>query len=243
MMFRWTIVFLLALAGRAAAAPAMWVVGAKSSVELDALARGRLRLWLGTHVEICRIDARSSALKGELKVQIDVAPKRATKVSVISAGRMPKAVAACLARNLREVSFGELAPRLVWDGTLRLDPDGPSIEATVQSLYGKLDDFVVQSVVLAALDQPAECMTRFFTAQPVVSAVLVATFDADGAHVAESTADPGGAVACVASLLAPVAWPDELLRGAKLRIALLRPTTAVDGDAIILAPAGSGERR
>src|SRR5688500_11084085 len=57
-MLRCTIVLVLALAGRAAAAPPMWVMEPRSSVALDALARGRLRLWLGTHVEICRIDTK-----------------------------------------------------------------------------------------------------------------------------------------------------------------------------------------
>jgi hypothetical protein len=37
---------------------------------------------------------------------------------------------------------------------------------------------VAQSVVAAELDPPAECMPRCFAAQPVVRAVVVATFDA-----------------------------------------------------------------
>lgn len=234
-MYRWVFTLLLGLAGRAAAAPpAMRVVDVKASTELDALARGRLRLWLGTHVEICVIGTKPAALKGDLKVHLEVAPRRAVKVSVTAAGPMPKAMATCLARNLRRVTFRELAPALVWDGTLRLDPEGPSIEVTVQSLYGKLEGFVAQSVVLAALDQPAECMAKFFAAQPVISAVVVATIDAGGAHVVESTADPGGAVACVTSLLAPVAWPEQLVRGATLRIALLRPTAEPDDGANVI---------
>jgi hypothetical protein len=233
MMFRCTIVLVLALAGSAAAAPPMWVMEPRSSVALDALARGRLRLWLGTHVEICRIDTKQRTLTGDLKVHLDVAPRRGTKVTVAATHRMPRAVAACLTRNLRSVRFGELASRLVWDGTLHLDPSGPSIEVAIESLYSKLDEVVVRSAVVAALEQPAACMTRFFTATPVGSAVVIAKLDVDGAHVTESTADPGGAVACVASLLDPLVWPKDQWQGAQLRISLLRPTAEVDGDAVM----------
>jgi|GEM_PF-5371819 len=230
------IVLVLVVAGRAVAAPRMQVVDARSSVELDAVARGRLRLWLGTHVEICQIDTKQRTLAGDLTVHLDVAPKRATKVTVAAAHKMPRSVAACLARSLRGVGFGDLAPRLVWDGTLHLDPDGPSIEVAVESLYSKLDEVVVRSAIVAALEQPAACMTAFFTATPVVSAVVIAKLDADGAHVTESTADPGGAVACVTSLLQPVVWPKDDWHGARLRISLLRPTTATDDVDVLKAP-------
>ena len=235
-MRRFTIVLVMALAGRAGAAPPMRVMESRASVELDAVARGRLRLWLGTHVEICRIDTKQRSLTGDLRVHIDAAPKRATKVTVAAAHGMPKAVAACLTRSLRGVGFADLAPRLVWDGTLHLDPEGPSIEVDVESLYSKLDEVVVRSAIVAALEQPAACMTTFYAATPVVSAVVIAKLDADGAHVSESTSDPGGAVACVASLLDPLVWPKDDWQGARLRISLLRPTSAVDGDAIRLVP-------
>lgn len=236
-MLRWTIAIVLALTGRSMADTLpMRVLDARSSVELDALARGKLRLWLGTHVDICRRNARLRELDGSLKIHIDVAPRRAPRVTVAAAGKMPRSVAGCVARDLRGVSFSELAPRLVWDGTLRLDPGGPIIEVNAQSVYGKLYGFEVESVVLAALEQPAECMTQFFAAEPEVSAVVIAKIDADGVHVTESTADPGGAVACVTSLLAPVTWPDEIARGAQLRIALLRPTTEVGEDVLSAEP-------
>lgn len=227
------LVFVLALASPAAAAPpAMRTTEWNSSVELDALARGRLRLWLGTQIQICESEAKQQDLQGALKIHLDIAPKH-IDVKVTPSGKIKKAVAACLTRNLRKVGFADLAPSFTWDGAFQFDANGPSIEVNVQSLYGKLYGFVAESVVMAAIDQPADCMTKFFTADPVMSAVLIVTFDADGAHVKESTADPGGAVDCVTSLLAPITWPSELLRGAKLRVALLRPTAIEPNDASI----------
>ena len=215
----------LALAGHAQAAP-MQVVDAKASVELDPLARGRLRRWLGTHVEICQIDTKLPAPTGDLKLHLDVAPKRATKVTVTGT---PKPMAGCLTRHLRSVRFADLAPSLVWDGTLHLDPDGPWIEVAVDSMSGRLDAAEVRSAILAALEQPAACMTKFFAATPVLSAVVIAKLDATGAHVTASTADSDDTVACVASLLDPLVWPADQRPDARLRISLLRPTTKTDG--------------
>lgn len=225
-MSRWICLALLALASPAAAAP-LRVVDAKASVELTPLERGRMRLWLATHVDICQTNTQQAAAHGDLTVKIDVAPGRAPRVTVGAVHDMPKAMATCLTRDLARVGFGDLAPRFTWTGTLQLDPDD-SIEAKVESLDAKLDDVVVRSTVLAALDPPADCLQRFFTAKPTLSAVLVAKLDATSAQVTEATAGTDGTAACVASLLQGLRWPQGLLHGATLRIWLLRTTTEVD---------------
>jgi hypothetical protein len=219
----------LVLARPAAAEVELRMSDVRASAPLGSLARGRLRLWLATHVEICQIDAaKSRPIAGDLVVHLEVGARAAPRITVAAGGKMPRAVASCLARNLRKVAFAELAPALTWDGRLTIDPAGPSIAVAVESLDSALDDFVIRSVMRAALEEPAPCMTAFFTAAPPISAVVVATFDATGVHVAESTADPGGAVACVAQQLAAVRLPADQLRRARLRISLLRPTTEID---------------
>lgn len=227
----------------AVAAPTaqMTVVSAKSSVELGVWERGHLRMYLEQNGLGCQLTMKKQTLRGELQLRLDVDGEKPVRATIVDAKKLsPAAFAPCLVRILKNVQLHKLAPHFTWEGTLRYDSLSP-YEVNVQSLYGRMYELTMRNIIVAALEQPADCMQRFFTDPREISVVLLASFDVDEAgklrnlEVKESTAGENGIDACVKSQIAPLSFPPGTLKGAKLRIALLRPTTKPpDADTPVL---------
>lgn len=227
------IFFSLFAAKLTSAAPTaqMSVVTAKSSVDLGVWERGHLRMYLEQNGLGCQLTMKQQTLRGELQLRLDVDGEKPVRATIIDAKKLtPAAFAPCLARILKNVQLHKLAPRFQWEGTLRYDSISPR-EVNVKSLYGRMYELTMRNVIVAALEQPAACMQRFFTDPRELSVVLLASFDVDESgklqdlEVKESTAGANDIEACVKSQLTTLSFPAGTLKGARLRIALLRPTT------------------
>lgn len=220
-------------AAKAAAAPIaqMSIVTARSSVELGVWERGHLRMYLEQNGMGCQLTMKKQALRGELQLRLDVDGEKPVRATIVDTKKLtPAAFAPCLARILKNVQLHKLAPRFQWEGTLRYESLSP-YDVKVESLYGRMYELTMRNVIIAALEQPAACMQRFFTDPRELSAVLLASFSVDeegklrSLEVKENTAGENQIDACVKSQIAALSFPAGTLTGAKLRISLLRPTT------------------
>lgn len=221
--------------------PDLMIVDARASAALSSWDRGRMRMYLQQNALACTLGSRGAAPRGEVRLVLDVTEKKPTRVKATARSARARPIATCLGRLLRHVQFPAPAPSWHWEGTLRFG--GAHMEADVRESDGPIERLAggrvgLENVVLAALEQPADCMDRYFSSPDEVSMVLVATLDTsdDGKlaaiEVKESTAVPEALVRCVRAQLDAIAIPVERPIRARLRIALLRPTTVKPGDDI-----------
>lgn len=209
------------------------IIRSKASVEFGAWERGHLRMYLEQNGYACMLARKRPEVSGELSLALDVTAGQPVRVTLTDTKKLrPPSFPTCLKEALKRVGFATLAPRFQWEGTLRYEPTAP-FEVGVTSLYSKkMMELEMQHVVIAALEQPAPCIERFFSAKPELSVVLTASFDVtlDGAltnlEVKLSTGGPDDIAACVKDQLSALAFPPGQLSGARLRVALLRPTSA-----------------
>ena len=144
--------------------------------------------------------------------------------------------ARCLTRVLADVGMPAAADAYHWQGTVRLDDDAPLVVQKVSWLESGMTEVVLDHVVLAALEQPAACMTAFFTAKEELSATVGATVHVDetGAvrslDVKERTVPPPGFLECVKAQLGKMSFEPGHPFGVELFLAFLRPTTAKPDD-------------